>query len=90
METNQIFIVSNDFVGARHGFHHKNLLGIEMFDDMFLKLNLCISCMIFFLVMHNHLLSSLFTPSTKAKTSKNIYGVKIQCKYKISIKFRMV
>jgi hypothetical protein len=70
METNQIFIVSNDFVGARHGFHHKNLIGIEMFDDMFLKLNLCISCMIFVLVMHNHLLHHSSHHQLKLKLQK--------------------
>jgi hypothetical protein len=44
-----------------------------------------------FLVMHNHLTSFItFYTINKSKTSKNIYGVKIQCKHKILIKFRMV
>lgn len=45
METNQMFIVCNNFVGTIPSFYQ---LKYEMFIDIFLIFNLIFSCMMFF------------------------------------------
>ncbi len=41
-------IVCKDFMGAKNGFIIPNMISYRMFVDVFLKLNLNMSCMAFF------------------------------------------
>jgi hypothetical protein len=98
METINCFLHIIILLSTQHNLNNlKCDFGIEMFVDVFLKLNLNISYMMFFLITHTITLptSSFITLSTKTKNSNihiyiYIYYAKIQCKHKIWIKFKVI